>query len=81
MLTVTEVHLFNPGGLPDLERSLQVSLSCDRAQVQVHRIAGDVISVGFLPEHQQQLSQANHSNDETVHGGLACHPGGMDEHS
>eukprot|EP00913_Durusdinium_trenchii_P010422 g9770.t1 len=53
------VHLFNPGGLPDLERSLQVSLSCDRAQVQVHRIAGDVISVGFLPEHQQNYSKTH----------------------
>eukprot|EP00438_Fugacium_kawagutii_P020238 Skav232475 [mRNA] locus=scaffold2877:175697:176707:+ [translate_table: standard] len=51
------VHLFNPGGLPDLARYLSWApwkKSCD---LKVHRIVGDPISVGFLPVLQQNYSK------------------------
>lgn len=47
---VDAVHVFNPGGLPDLSRSLSSELS--RVEVHVHRIRGDLVSAGFLPFRQ-----------------------------
>lgn len=52
------VHVFNPGGLPDLHRYLTATLS-DMASplLSVHRIKGDVVSVGFLPFAQRRYSR------------------------
>jgi len=44
-------HVFNPGGLPDCARSLSCLLAS--AEIVVHRIRGDKISVGFLPALQR----------------------------
>jgi len=52
------VHLFNPGGLPDLERYLCWAPGwAPPCQLRVHRIAGDPISVAFLPGLQQNYSR------------------------
>jgi len=52
------VHLFNPGGLPDLERYLSWAPGCAPfCDLNVHRIAGDAISVGFLPVLQKNYSR------------------------
>lgn len=48
---VDAVHAFNAGGLPDITRSLSLALS--KAEVHVHRIQGDLVSVGFLPFFQK----------------------------
>ena len=42
-------HVFNAGGLPDLERYAQHA----QGALHAHRITGDVISVGFLPGLQR----------------------------
>lgn len=44
---IDAVHVFNAGGLPDLTRSLSLSLT--KAEVYAHHIQGDLVSVGFLP--------------------------------
>lgn len=52
------VHLFNPGGLPDLERYLSWAPGwAPSCELNVHRIAGDPISIGFLPVLQQNYSR------------------------
>lgn len=48
-----EAHVFNAGGLPDLERYAQHA----GGALHAHRIAGDVISVGFLPGLQRNYSK------------------------
>ena len=51
------VHLFNPGGLPDLHRYMSLhsafGAGSTLCELQVHRIAGDTISLGFLPIDQK----------------------------
>ena len=55
---VDSVHLFNPGGLPDLERYLCWAPGwAPTCELNVYRIAGDPISVGFLPLLQRNYSR------------------------
>lgn len=55
------VHVFNPGGLPDLHRYVSVTISdAASSSLHVHRIKGDVVSVGFLPFAQQRYSRKPH---------------------
>lgn len=51
------VHVFNPGGLPDLHRYLTATASDMASLLHVHRIKGDVVSVGFLPFAQRRYSR------------------------
>ena len=46
-------HIFNPGGLPDVYRYLSLhSMFEATCEMNVHRIMGDAISLGFLPMDQ-----------------------------
>lgn len=52
------VHLFNAGGLPDLERYLSWAPGwAPSCELNVYRIVGDPISIGFLPVLQQNYSR------------------------
>ena len=64
-----DVHIFNPGGLPDLHRYMTLHTAfgtCNRS-FQVHRIAGDAISLGFLPLDQQTYSKKHGLEDADPH--------------
>eukprot|EP00930_Biecheleria_cincta_P042881 TRINITY_DN29507_c0_g1_i1.p1 TRINITY_DN29507_c0_g1~~TRINITY_DN29507_c0_g1_i1.p1 ORF type:complete len:387 (-),score=44.06 TRINITY_DN29507_c0_g1_i1:238-1398(-) len=64
-VSIDAVHVFNPGGVPDLHRYLTATLSdMASSSLHVHRIKGDVVSVGFLPFAQRRYSRKPH--DKTV---------------
>jgi len=61
-----QVHVFNPGGLPDLQRYVWSSMfTTDK--LHVHRIEGDVISLGFLPLSQETYSKKTGLEEEHPH--------------
>ena len=68
------VHIFNPGGLPDLHRYITLhsafagsALGACKDSFQVHRIAGDAISLGFLPLDQRTYSKKHGLEDVDPH--------------
>eukprot|EP00929_Paragymnodinium_shiwhaense_P087225 TRINITY_DN47479_c0_g3_i1.p1 TRINITY_DN47479_c0_g3~~TRINITY_DN47479_c0_g3_i1.p1 ORF type:complete len:418 (-),score=70.38 TRINITY_DN47479_c0_g3_i1:230-1393(-) len=65
-VSVQTVHAFNAGGVPDMKRSLQSSMC--QAEVHLHRIRGDVISVGFAsPWSMRQYSRSERARDACAH--------------
>eukprot|EP00933_Yihiella_yeosuensis_P081483 TRINITY_DN95098_c0_g1_i1.p1 TRINITY_DN95098_c0_g1~~TRINITY_DN95098_c0_g1_i1.p1 ORF type:complete len:372 (-),score=63.45 TRINITY_DN95098_c0_g1_i1:116-1231(-) len=67
---VDAAHTFNPGGLPDMTRWLTF-LTSSASVVRVHRIQGDLISVGFLP--MTQRSYARRPGFESVNSHSLSH--------
>lgn len=62
---LTEVHVFNPGGLPDLTRSITCASSATK--VHAHCILGDPISAAFLPGAQKHYARRRGYEDHLSH--------------
>jgi len=62
---VDAAHAFNPGGLTDLSRYVAVAMA--RADIKVHHILGDPLSVSFLPFLQQRYAKREGHEDVDPH--------------